>query len=96
LSLPVVGEKDARQIGMVREGDAEEIESLPFVPVGGGPNLADGRDALAVREPDLQAQPVSVRDRVEVVVDLEALPSRGKVDGAQVGEEIEPDSGVLA
>src|SRR5262245_16303720 len=43
-AVPVVGEQDAREVGMPGEGDAEEVVGLALVPVRGRPHARNGRD----------------------------------------------------
>ena len=57
---------------MAVEADPHHVEGLPLVPVGGWPHRHDARDALAVLEPDLDAdgrRPFP--DGEQVVVDRE-------------------------
>ena len=55
---------------MAVEADAHHVEGLSLVPVGGRPDRHDARDALAVLDPDLDADGRRSRpDRCQVVVD---------------------------
>src|SRR5262245_52457001 len=40
---PVLGEQDARQVGVAGEPDAGQVIDLAFVPVSGAPQRRDGR-----------------------------------------------------
>jgi hypothetical protein len=68
---------------MALEADAHHVEGLPLVPVGGRPDGHDTCDALAVLEPDLDADGRrSGPDAEQVVVDRE--PSRLRLRRSRV------------
>src|SRR5262245_33661065 len=73
MPLPVVRQQDPRQIRMAGERDAEHVEGLALVPVRGLPDGGDRWNGLPLGDLDLQLDPLSAIDRVEVVDDLERL-----------------------
>ena len=67
---------------MAVEANPHQVESLALVPVGGGPDRDDARDALPVLEPDLDPDDRRLRaDRQQVVVDGEARRLRFRSAG---------------
>jgi len=42
MTFPVVGEQDPPQVRVAVENDAEKVECLPLMPVGGFPDRLDG------------------------------------------------------
>jgi hypothetical protein len=52
--LPFIGEQDAAQVRMTLEGNAQEIEGLPFVPVGRAPDVYDARGRLLIGKLDFK------------------------------------------
>jgi hypothetical protein len=66
--------QQAAQIGVAAEQDAVEIERLALEPIRGIPHVVDGVDdgPLVVRAKRLQAQPMVMRDRQQVVDDRES------------------------
>jgi hypothetical protein len=78
VTLPVVVHEDPPVVRMVLDRDAHQVPRFPLVPVGGWPNADDRRHALAVIEPDLDAENASVAaaQREQVVVHREALRLR--------------------
>src|SRR6185369_12616665 len=61
--LPFIGEQDAAQVRMTLEGDAQEIEGLPFVPVSRAPDVYDARGRLLIGKLDFQVDSVAQRNR---------------------------------
>ncbi len=41
MAFPFIGQQDAPQVRMTLEADAEKIEILALVPIGGGPDRED-------------------------------------------------------
>src|SRR4051812_19005421 len=57
VTVPVVGHQDAARIGMIPELDAEHVEGLPLVPIGGPPHAGDGIDlGVVARQPALHSK----------------------------------------
>ena len=48
MSLPVVGQQNAAQIGVIIENHAEQIVSLSLVPIRSAPDTGDGRNVRVV------------------------------------------------
>src|SRR5574341_124056 len=86
MSLPVVGQKNAAQIGMTVEDHAEQIVSLPFVPVCGAPDAGHGRHMrVCFVQQHLQPHPVILCRREQVIVHFEAgLFFRPAIKPAQI------------
>ena len=72
-----------RKIGMAFEANAQKIEILALVPVGGGPDCGDGvHDRIAARPAGLSGAGAPAIKREQVVVDLEARLERKAVHRA--------------
>src|SRR5690242_11480424 len=84
---PVVGHQDAGQVGVADELDAEHVERLALVPVGGRKKVADGIDArrIAVDEgPHTDLLP-----GVEVAQLVDDLEARRPLRPRAVGEVVD-------
>src|SRR5512141_1608503 len=95
MALPLVGQEDTAQVGMSLEGNPQEIERLPLVPVGRAPQTGHGGDPLPVRGPNLQVDAQLSGDGEEVVDDLEPLLPLGKIHPAEVGKVVHPEGGLV-
>src|SRR5512139_1752109 len=49
--LPLVGQENPPQVRMPLEGDSQQVEGLPLVPVGGAPDAGHAGDLLALGRP---------------------------------------------
>src|SRR3989442_14086925 len=79
----------SRHVRVAVEAHAEQVEHLALVPVGGRPDAAGGRRLLVLADIELQVEALPLRDRVEVVHDLEGLRPLRPVQRRQVAEEVE-------
>src|SRR5881397_1864512 len=48
MARPVLGHEDAAEVRVVLEGDSEQVEHLPLLPLGGVPHARDARHGGAV------------------------------------------------
>src|SRR5688572_10952037 len=73
--------EDAAQVRVPAEEDAVEVESLPFIPVGGGPNLDHRIDhrRLASRAEAAQPQARVARHRKQLIRNCEATRGRRRL-----------------
>jgi hypothetical protein len=74
---------------MPGEADPEHVEGLPLAPVGGEEDARDRGNLLAVGRAALDADAVVLRERVEVVHDVEARRARLPVDRGHVDAVLE-------
>jgi hypothetical protein len=92
--------QDAPQVGVAPEPNAHQVERLALEPVGAVPQPGQRLDlgplALGVADARLGAQPVLLRQRVEVADDLDAGLAVGVVDPAQVHQEVHLARGLVA
>ena len=105
VSEPVVREEDAAGVcaevvgdgvWVVGEGDAEEVEGLAFMPVGGAPEVGDGGDfGVIAGYEDFDAELVAEVEAEEVVGGTE-LAAVGIVEAGEAAEEVELELGVVA
>src|SRR6187401_2364305 len=72
MALPVVLHQDPAEVRVAVEGNAHHVVGLPFVPVGGRPDLDHARHALSVVDPHLDADDLTPGNLEQVVVDGEA------------------------
>src|SRR5258708_5078070 len=88
MPVPVFWHHDAAEVGVAAEVNAEEVEDLTLIKVGGGPGRGDCVDAFDVAdEEDDKTQPLLQRNREGLVDDLEARWGGVRVDGGDVFEE---------
>jgi len=88
--------EDPLQVRVALEADAEHVVRLALKPVRRLPHAVDGRhQGVVLPHRHLEPDAVTVRDRVEVVDDLEALFAAGIVDAADVGQELEVERRVV-
>src|ERR1035438_2863877 len=87
-SLPFLRQQDTPQVGVSGELNAEHIVGLALQPVGGPPNGSDRSDRLVLGDGSFQAQLHVMRERVELVDDLEALFFLRIVYGREIGEHV--------
>src|SRR5216117_3407277 len=94
--------QQAPQVGMAREAHAEHVPDFALEPVGDRPEVDGGRHhGVVLVDLYFQSQPVVVRERVEVVDDLEARAVRVPgilqiIDRGQVRQHREPERGLVA
>ncbi len=94
----------AAQVGVPFEHDAEQVEGLAFIPVGGGPTIDERVDdrEVVVGAKAAQAQPPVVGGAQQVRHDSEATALVGAfavalvVDAAEVDERVEAQALVVA
>ena len=84
-------EQDAAEIAVAAEHDAEHVERLALEPAGGRPHVderieLDALFAEDVADARLRAQPVLLRERVEMAHDLEPGLAIGVIDAAEIGQ----------
>ena len=74
MSFPVVGHHDPRQIRVISEAHAEQVERFAFVPICAGPDRSDGIDLRIVAvQPAFEAQAFAAAfHRMEEIDDFEA------------------------
>src|SRR5579864_5382569 len=83
MTLPVAGHENTPQVGMIAEPDAEHVEDLALIPVGGTPDAGDRIDLRrGFRYPALQAKPRMVGERMEQVHHLESRIVRMPIHGS--------------
>src|SRR5215207_3029526 len=87
VALELLGQQQLGQVGVAVEADAEQLGRLPLVPVGAGPQVADGRQVATIAgDHHAQLEVVAVAGRV----DVQHHPDAGGllVDPAQEVEEV--------
>src|SRR5262245_57598726 len=93
---PILGHQDAAQVGVALEGDAEQVEDLPLLPVGVAPDLAHRRHHRVVaRRVGFEDEPVAMRVREEMIDDLDDVPFR-VVHPRLVREAVEAQRRIVA
>ena len=101
MTLPIVGHQDAPQVGVAAEVDAEHVEHLPLVPVGGREDWGDaGRVRLLPRQFGFDADIAGLVKGEQVVVEGEVpvagpVPPEGFVHGGDVFQALEGRAGAL-
>src|SRR5271169_5484855 len=89
MPLPILGHHNAAQIRMTSEVDAEEIEDLPLVEVGGGPDRSNAVERGGVTvETNYEAQALFQRVRKDVVRDLKPRLRGVPVNSSDIFEEV--------
>src|SRR5215213_9731123 len=87
VARPVVGQHDPSQVGVTGEAHTKEVVDLTLVPIGAG---EDRRNARGVGSgAGFQPQPGVFAQRVEKVLQVEAIISLGIVDRRQIDEAAE-------
>src|SRR3990172_1980734 len=80
MPFPVLGQQDPAEIGVAGEGDAEQVVTLPLVPVRSVPDRHDTVDLwVALGDLGLDPDCVPVADGIELVHHLEPplFPAQG-------------------
>src|SRR5215831_2050595 len=97
VTLELLVQQDAAQVGMVAEADPVQVPDLALHPVGGGPQL-DHRVDLAGRLGNAGLDPHALvpGERVEVVDHLEARLAAELVDRGQIAQHRELEAGLVA
>ena len=90
VSRPVVAQEQAPHVGMVQEADAEIVERLAFVQLGGLPQVAHRGQhrTLAVGGQRPQHDVLARRGRFKMIDHAEALPA--PVHTREAAQEVEP------
>src|SRR5262245_2785293 len=91
MTLPVLRQKNAAQIGMAVEDDANEIKCFTFMPICCAPNTRDRRNVwVPVIEQHFQSQPMKFLRREQVIIYLETrLFLRTSIDTTQISKKVE-------
>ena len=90
MTLELRVHEDAAQVGMPDEADAEHVPGLALGPERRVPQRRRAGDLRVVAgDARLHAQPMVMRQRVQLVDDLEARLAPQVVDRRQVGEHVE-------
>lgn len=91
MSLPVVGQEDAPQIGMIIEDDSEQIVSLSLVPIRSAPDTGySGHMGVVFAKDDLQTNPMMPGGREQMIVNFETrLFFRPAIKATQISQEVE-------
>src|SRR5215831_10965070 len=90
IALPLVGQKDARQVRMSSKNDPKHVERFALQPIGCRPNLGNARDRLAIASPSLHPQALILCEGIKVEHQVEALFALGPIHCRQVGKQVEP------
>src|SRR5258705_5904831 len=91
MARPVLRHEDAAEVGMAREGDAEEIEHLALLPVGVAPDVRHrGDDRIVAARVHLEHELMAERVRQQVVHDLDVAQLR-VVDAPEAREAVEAE-----
>src|SRR6266852_4136373 len=89
MPIPVLGHHDAAEVGVTAEMNAEQVEDLALVKIGGGPDWCDAVQGRGVAvETDDKTQTLFQRHRKDMVGDLEARLRGIPVDGGDVFEKV--------
>lgn len=90
MSLPIVGQKNATQIGVLIEYDTKQIVSFPFVPIRCAPDAGYSRHmCVIVVKQDLEPHAMKLRSGKQVIIYFEAgLFFRSAIKPAHVREKI--------
>src|SRR5215472_1488093 len=89
IALPLVGQKDARQIGMSSKNDPKHVKRFALQPIGGRPNSGNARDRFAIASPSLHPQALILCEGIKVEHHVKALFALGPIHGRQVGKQVE-------
>src|SRR3972149_3778163 len=96
MSFPVFGHQDPTEIGMSRESDAEHVEDLALMPIGGGPHAGHRGHLRSVQHPNLYPNAVRAGDRVQVIDPLESRPRTFQpIHATAIAEKVIPQTLVL-
>ena len=91
MSFPVVRHHDPRQVGMIPEPHAEQVERLALVPIRAGPHWSYGIDLRIIAvQPAFKPQALAAAfHRMKEIDDLEARLNRIPVDAGNAAEAVE-------
>src|SRR3954471_2884612 len=89
MAVPVFGHHDAAQVGVTAEVNAEEVEYLALVEVGGRPDGGDAVEGSVITcEANDEAHATLQREGENAVADLETRFGGVPVDSGDILEEV--------
>src|SRR5689334_14484914 len=89
ITLPLVRQQDARQIGVPGKNNPEHVEHLALQPVGRGPNVCNAGYFFPIARASLHAQTLVLRKRIEIEHHIKSLFALRPIHCCQIGEQVE-------